>query len=926
MFNPSNSTLPAKQDISALGHLLGQAIRDIAGPESLEQVERVHKLAGARRQGNLDAEPELLGLIAGMDEHSLRVVIRAFTIFLDLVNLAEDQKRVEVLRDRAHKVYPRAAQESIEEALDQLKQSGTTAAEMQKLLDGLRIDLVFTAHPTEAKRRSVRSKLRRLRKLVADNSEGRSAAESAAIHRSIVGELAKLWLTDFIRPWRPTVLQEVQRGLAFKPVLWNVTARIMGDIRRALAKLYPEHEFCIHPCVQFGSWIGGDRDGHPYVTVDVTEQTLSWLRTTAIDLHLATCHHLSDSLSLSIRQMESEIELVAQLSKARSLWPGLQNKLDEIPPNEVFRRWLLVIQWRLEQTHQSKLCERHSPEVYASADELFKDVELLHDTLQCSPGGPWLADEVMHWLDQIKTFGFHLAQLDVRQDSRQYREVIDELLQRTGLCQDASALEEEERMQILAETLEATLTLQDDDLSPMARETLSLFELLRNQVDTYEPEALGGHVISMTRTPSDILTVLWLWKHAVSSHRLESIETPSALPIVPLFETIDDLQHAPQITRAILDNQAYRDHVRQQGDRQMIMLGYSDSTKDGGYLTACWSLYRAQQELHQLAADRKIDLTFFHGRGGSLGRGGGPAARAIQSLPPTTFEGHLRLTEQGEVLADRYDDPRIAHRHLEQLIGSALLSVGSGPTEVDSAWEDRLDQLSKRAYAAYRQLIEQPGFVDFFRRATPISEVEQLPIGSRPSRRRGGNGLADLRAIPWVFSWTQARCLVPAWYGIGSALHESLSTLSDQRKLKTMYREWPFFRATIDNAELALAKTDLAIAEQYGKLAGDSERLAQIGGMLAHEFNLAKKSILAITGNAELLDGTPWLKESIRRRNRYTDPLNLIQIELLRKLQGSAVCSDDTEINSDAEAETEELRHLTRLTINGLAAGMRNSG
>ncbi len=411
-----------------------------------------------------------------------------------------------------------------------------------------------------------------------------------------------------------------------------------------------------------------------------------------------------------------------------------------------------------------------------------------------------------------------------------------------------------------------------------------------------------------------MLTVLWFWKQTACTESDEDRE--HMLPIIPLFETIEDLHEAPVILEGMLAMPAYREHLRWQNQRQIIMLGYSDSTKDGGYLSACWSLHQAQQDLVAVASKENVELTFFHGRGGSLGRGGGPTARSILSLPAGTFDGTLRLTEQGEVLADRYDDPIIAHRHLEQVLWSSLLAAGD-PSDADREdWSELMSRLSSTSFEKYRELVEQPEFVAFFRRVTPISEIEQLPIGSRPARRRGGNSLGDLRAIPWVFSWTQCRCLLPAWYGLGTAMAPLTEHAESRENLQQMHRQWPFFRAIIDNAELALAKTDLGIAEQYASLASDTESLTAIASLITHEFRLSRDVIRAITGNQELLDGTPWLKESIRVRNRYIDPLNLIQVELLRRAR---------DIPADAD-KAEEIRHLTRLTINGIAAGMRTSG
>lgn len=906
----ANNTV-LRDDISDLGDALGQTIESLCGAEHLNLVERIRVLSRDRRQGDGQSEEELCKLIESLDDEELRIVIRAFTIFLDLANLAEDRQRIRVLRERAATVYPHARGESIEEAIVLLKESGKSAAQLQELLDRMSIELVFTAHPTEAKRRSIRNKLRRIRQAANLAGEVTHPVDVEDSKRAIRAELAKLWLTDFIRPWRPTVLQEVQRGLSFKPVLWQVIPQILGELREALTNVYPGHDFQIPTCVKFGSWIGGDRDGHPYVTADVTEQTILWLRQAAIEFHLQACDDLFDSLSVSRRQMPGVAELEQALSDSLKAWPEIESDVDNVPPNEISRRWLTIIQWRLRQTAQTDLEHPNVRGAYRNSEELEADVSRLLSPLKDELGYEYLADGVVTWLDQIRTFGLHLARLDVRQDSRQYGKVVAELLNVTNVHSDATTLDEQGLQKALIDSMNTPLSFDEATLSEEAKEVLALFRLLRRVTSLFGTEALGGHVISMTNAPSDVLTVMWFWEHAGTERQV------CPLPFVPLFETIEDLQHGPAILTDLLQVPAYREHLERQGDNQIVMLGYSDSTKDGGYLSACWSLFRAQQQLHEVAVREGIQLTFFHGRGGSLGRGGGPTARSILSLPRSTFQGTLRLTEQGEVLSERYDDARFAHRHLEQLLWSTLLAGGMPATEVTPDWIQSMDQLAERSFVAYRELIEEPGFVDFFRRATPISEIESLPIGSRPARRRTSQGLSGLRAIPWVFSWTQSRCLIPAWYGLGSAVESQLDDEVAIGHLREMYRNWPFFRATIDNAELALAKSDLSISERYAGLAQDSDSPTRIGALIREEFARAESAILAITESQELLDGIPWLKESIRVRNWYIDPLNLIQVELLRRLHER----NATEIEDD-----DVLRHLARLTIKGLAAGMRTSG
>lgn len=910
-----------RREIGFLGTILGDTIRELEGEEAFELVERLRHAAWGRRADHQQADQEIKDLIHGLDDSQLRITIRAFTVFLDLLNLVEDRRRVQVLAERANDAYPNPRRESIRAAIGALKEVGKSSEEVQKLIDALRVELVFTAHPTDAKRRSVRSKLRIIRRLLEAHDTQSQPEDRDRTERSMRGEIAKLWETDLIRPWRPSVMQEVARGLSIKPVLWEEVPRVADELGQAIAENYDGSVSLHRPVVTFGSWIGGDRDGHPGVTADVTQETLAWLRREAIAFHRGACDRLFDSLSISSRQAEISAELSDAIKAAIDRFPTLEARLASIPPNELFRRWLSVIGWRLEKTEQQiDPSVAPSESGYISACDLAGDVAILQRAAQ-SIGSQFISSEVGAWQVQIETFGLHLACLDVRQNASVYRKVVDEILSKCGWSANASGLDESQRVNVLTETLGREICDPSDDWSEESRETLALFRTLHEVRSRYSSSALGTHVISMTSVASDVLTVLWLWELTRAS---TEDRDDTCIPIVPLLETIDDLKAGPEILRQMLDIPVYRERLNQQRSCQMIMLGYSDSTKDGGYLSACWSLHQAQQALVDVAKASGVELTFFHGRGGSLGRGGGPAARSILSLPSGTFHGSLRLTEQGEVLADRYDDKAIAHRHLEQIVWSSILAASATGDAQEGNWYSRMDQMAADSLSAYRDLLEQPGFMEFFRRVTPISEIEQLPIGSRPSRRKPDGGLSDLRAIPWVFSWTQARCLVPAWYGIGAALCEAIEDESQCMELRAMYQEWPFFRALVDNAELALAKSDLGIAEEYASLASDPGPLQTLGAMIGREYRGACKVVLALTEREELLDGTPWLKESIRVRNRFIDPLNLIQVELLRRGQEVAAATASGEAVSEERAA--ELRHLTRLSINGIAAGMRTSG
>lgn len=908
-----------RDEISFLGKILGETIREFDGEEAFLIVEELRRLAWDRRIGRDFAESKMTERVSRLDESQIQVATRAFSVFLDMLNLVEDRARVRVLQTRARHAYPEPRTESIRDAISELKDVGKSAEAVQALVDRLHIELVFTAHPTDAKRRSVRGKLTEIRSLMTQRDSATLPDQMDRINRSICREVMKLWQTDFIRPWRPTVMQEVGRGLSIKPVLWAEVPRIAAEVSRALRENYGDSVEPTRPSVTFGSWIGGDRDGHPGVTSEITKETVQWLRREALAFHLNACDAMFHSFSLSHHAEGGLESLRTALSEARETYPVLGDRLEQLPPGELLRKWLSVIRWRLEQTEKATLDIDSSDGFvgrYDSAEDFAGDVSVLAESIAAMAGGELLMDELNAWLAQIDTFGLHLARLDVRQNSTVHSAVIAAVMKQANICEDASKLSDPDLIALLEKTLDQDSCLSAGDPmvdsdNPLVGETIASYRTLHEVIDKFSPAAIGAYVISMTAAPSDVLNVLWLWRQTGDSDA-----TYSGPPIAPLLETIEDLEHGPAILDGMLNIPAYREHVRQHGDRQMIMLGYSDSTKDGGYLSACWALYDAQQQLVNVANQHGVELTFFHGRGGSLGRGGGPAARSILSLPHGTFRGSMRLTEQGEVLADRYDDPAIAHRHLEQVLWSALLAAGDPTGEPPEVWLTTMELAANKSFKAYRELLEQDDFVNFFRTVTPISDIEQLPIGSRPSRRKPDGGLSDLRAIPWVFSWTQSRCLLPAWYGIGAAMTSMVADKEQRKTLRAMYRDWPFFRAMIDNAELALAKSDPGVAGLYAKLAEGEPALVAIADRVEAEFLSSCEAVLALTQRDDLLDGTPWLKESIRVRNRFIDPLNMIQVELLRR---------SNQVDGDEE-QAERLRQLTRLSINGIAAGMRTSG
>ena len=912
-----------RRDVRFLGDMLASVIRELAGDDAQALVEEVRRLARERRQGRHDAEPALAATIESLDDRQATVVARALGIFFDLSNIAEDRQRIRVLRDRERMRHPEPLGESLAAGVAELRSLGAPADDVQRVLDRLAVELVFTAHPSEAKRRSIRSKLRRMRRSLQQfDSTDVLPRERARHEADMRSELVLLWQTEFLRPTRPTVLDEVDRGLSIMPRLWEAVPQVHAALRRALAEQYPGHAFRVPAFLSFGSWMGGDRDGNPFVTADVTSATLVKLRDAAIDAHLARCDRLHDLLTVSANVADGGRPLEERLVGIGARWPAIAASVEPIPAHETYRRWLRMIRTRLLASRTESLADPPVEHAYRDGTDLEADLEPLLDALRRDR---CLAEDspAQAWFDLARTFGLHMTRLDVRQDARAYREIMGDILAAAGLVADATAyesLDDAGRAVLLAESLGRVGDVPEAALRPLAVDSLRLFRVLHAASLRFGPRSLGGAVVSLTRCPADVLSVLWLWRWAQG--RAAAAGEPVAeadIAIVPLFEKIHDLAHAHETLAAILDVPAYREHLRGRGDRQMVMVGYSDSTKDGGYLSACCGLQNAQSHLHAAAEARGVALTFFHGRGGSLGRGGGPAARGILSLPSETLDGSLRLTEQGEVLAERYDDSEIARRHLEQVTWATLVASSVRRTEPKPEWVAIAERMAERSFAAYRELVDQPGFIGYFSQTTPIDEIETLPIASRPSRRRGERTLDDLRAIPWVFAWTQSRCMIPAWYGLGTALTDV--KYDDRRAWQAicdMYRQWPFFQATIDNATLALAKADMVIAQRYSELATDDDARRRIWQRIAAERDRTRQAILDIVGGGELLATTPWFQRSIEARNPSIDPLNLIQIEFMRRRRA--------ELDADPASPGDHHREILRLCVQGIAAGMRTTG
>lgn len=887
--------------LGELVELLDHVVREQVGDALADRMRKIRSLALERRAGIPDTGRRLAAEFERLSPSDLESVIRWLSLFFDLANLSEENQRVMVLKKREADAKQKGTQrnESVAATIANLQQSGMSATAMQSWLNRLWIEPVFTAHPSEAKRRTIRQLLRRVRRLLPLG--GTEFSDQTRLE--LLSALTVLWQSDFVRPGPPPVMNEVSRGVYFASTLWNVVPRTYSEIRAALQAAYPEHEFQVPRFLSFGSWIGGDRDGHPLVTADVTVQSLQRLRRAAIDSHRAECVTLFDRLVVSQQQVDSAQPLTDTLNEFSQKHPEFSDLVSHVSESEIYRRFLRMIEYRLQGSYGIE--NETSPAGYASAKEFCDDLKLLNQSLIQNRGQRIAEQYLQPWIDRALTFGFHFARLDIRQNSEQHKKCMDEIRQQ-HFADESSAPD-------LCQFREMGSRQVDlDKLSPESQEVFRTFLLLANEKNVQDSESIGCYIISMTHSADDMLNVLWLWK-AAWNQAIDSTSLPPAIQIVPLFETIDDLRVAPDILEKVLESKSYLEYLDQDPERrQMVMVGYSDSTKDGGYLTACWELHKAQVNLAEIADRHQVQLSVFHGRGGALGRGGGPAARAIQSLPPQAVNGKFRVTEQGEVLSERYDDPNIAHRHLEQVICATLLVSTQESIAADHEWSVDMESMSVAALEAYRELIEHPDFLNYFDQATPINEIEALPIGSRPSRRGQRNSLSDLRAIPWTFAWTQSRHLLPAWYGLGTAFAEfAKDDDPGWGRLREMYADWPMFRALIDNAELALAKADMQIAHYYAELA-KSENEHPVWEMISEEFQKSRGAILMIKEQKELLEEIGWLRQSVMKRNPYVDPLNLMQVKLISELR--------------EDSSQEELLNLVKLTIQGVAAGLRTTG
>ena len=912
--------LPLREDIRLLGRVLGEVIGQQAGSDVLDLVESTRVEAFRIRRSEVDRR-ELARRLAELDVRSANHVIRAFSHFSVLANLAED-----IHHERRRRHHRRAGSPpqkgSLAATFALLDEADLSADAVARELAGALVCPVVTAHPTEVRRKTVFQVQRQVTELIRQRDrsvDGVDAGWSDQLWRSVL----TLWQTALLRLSRLRLQDEIDEALRYYELsLFDVVPAINAELRRAVEERWPGAGLLRRPMLLPGSWIGGDRDGNPFVTAEALRRATTRQAETAIGHHLAELAALRSELSMSDRLV----------TPTRQLYSLAEASRDDSPfrADEPYRRALTGISSRLAATAVRVLGSvpggaepAAALPPYETPEQLRADLDVVDASLRSHGAGTLADDRLLRLREAVEVFGFHLCGLDMRQNSSVHEQVVGELLAWAGVCDDYAALDEAARVELLAGelTLRRPLVRADAELSEEVRKELDVLLAAAEQVALLGPRAIPNYVISMCGSVSDVLEVAVLLKEVGlldPAGAAGSPPTPTCpVGISPLFETIDDLQAAATTLGAVLDQPLYRALLANRGDVQEVMLGYSDSNKDGGYLAANWALYRAELDLVELARSEGVRLRLFHGRGGTVGRGGGPSYEAIRAQPPGAVAGALRITEQGEVIAAKYADPDLARRNLEALVAATLEST---LLDVEGLGDDAaeayalLDDLAARAQRAYRELVhETPGFVEWFRAATPIRELADLNIGSRPPSRKAGDSIGDLRAIPWVFSWSQTRIMLPGWYGTGTALEEWAGESAERLdRLRDLHRRWPFFRTVLSNMGMVLAKTDLDLAARYAGLVPDEHLRARVFDRITAEHERTCRMTLAVTGDDHLLADNPSLARSIRNRFPYLEPLHHLQVEMLRRRRSG----EDDELT----------RRNIQLTINGIATALRNSG
>ncbi|MHC3380630.1 phosphoenolpyruvate carboxylase [Haloarcula sp. H-GB5] len=889
------------QDVRELGALLGEVLEAQTSTEAFETVETIRNSCIDYRRGDAETREEVHRALNRLNPETQDIVARAFTTYFELINLAEERERVREIREGSQEGV---LADSVEEAVRDLAERGADPEEFEQVLEDVLIQPTFTAHPTEARRKTVKAKLRSVARDIERLDERRlTDRERKRIERNLDAEVTSLWQTPQVRDRRPEVTDEALNVQWYlENVLFDVIDEVYDELEHTLEDVYDE-DIDIDTLYEFRSWAGSDRDGNPFVTTEVTEETLERQRDTVLPLYRNKLKELSGVLSQDASNIATDALFNERLDRHKSRLPGIATEAEERYPDEPYRQKLRLMREsviRVSDVRQGG---------YENEEELLTDLRVIADSLRENDAEVIAEAHVDPLIRKVETFGFTLASLDLRDHRKMHTDAIAEAVDRQGI--DYASMDEDERVEFLTEAIlqdNPVIDMEDTEgLSEDATRVLERFLAAADWQNEFGIDAIDTYAISWCEEPSHALEVLFL------ADQVDIVDLPGycGFDVVPLLESEYALSGARRIMGTLFENEAYSQALEARDNIQEIMLGYSDSNKENGFLAANWSLYNNQKRLADITDDYDVEMRLFHGRGGSISRGGGPMNDAMLALPNETVTGQIKFTEQGEAIAEKYANHDIAERNLEQMLNAQIRArqnaIEEPVEEIPDEWEEAMEIAADAARNEYQDLLETDGFVEFFDQATPITVIENLNMGSRPASRSEDRSVEDLRAIPWVFSWTQARCIIPGWYSISTGLDAYLENGGDMETLQEMYENWPFFRTKLDNASLALARTDLGIAEEYADLA-DPELRERIYPRIVEEYEDTVEKVLEITGQDGLLS-RDWLKENLERRNPYVDPLNLLQVRLLKQSH-----------------RTETERRTLRLTVQGIAAGMKNTG
>ncbi len=912
--------------VKLFGNLLGNVLEQQAGTEVLKAVEHLRKgFISLRKKESLFKRARLKKYIERIDDQTLNHVIRAFTLYFNLVNIAEESFQHRERRRQVRQGGP-LWRGSFDKTIRDFHDHGVTIEQISELFSHTTYMPVFTAHPTESKRRTLLENLRRVFLISEQLNDTRLGKEDRdRIKRKIESEIQILWHTDEVRAEKPVVRDEIKNGLFyFRETLFQAVPEIHRNLSKAIKRTYGQ-KIALPPMLKFGSWIGGDRDGNPFVTPETTVMAVRLQHREALREYINRVTRMSHILTHSSLLCSTSEAFLSSLERDEAAYPdafvGKPNRFKTEP----YRRKLYFMRYRLTNNLEAVDArlrgeESQNLEGYRNEQEFLTDLRLIRESLISQGDESIAGGDLLDLIRLVETFGFYLVKLDIRQESARHTETVIELLNHQPTPVEYESMTEEQRMTLLADLIsrETKLVIDRTKLSAQTLQTLEVFAVMVRMRHEISPEVFGNYVISMTHNASHIMEVMLLARTMGLLERI-SDNWICNIQISPLFETIEDLSHIETVMGALLNNATYKTLLKSSGNLQEVMLGYSDSCKDGGILASSWNLYQAQKKITALTQNHGIDLRLFHGRGGTIGRGGGPTHEAILSQPPGTVHGQIKFTEQGEVLSNKYGNKETAVYELTMGL-SGLLKASRNlimtPEKEQSEYTEIMNELATIGEKAYRSLTDNtPGFLDYFYEATPVSEIGMMNIGSRPSHRnKGDRSKTSVRAIGWVFGWAQSRHTIPAWYGIGSALQQWLETHhNNSDKLQEMYQYWPFFKSLLSNTQMSLVKADMEIAQEYASLAEDPGSAKQIYSMINDEYKRTVSGVTDVAQISQLLEDSPTLALSLSRRDPYLDPLNHIQFTLLKRYR------------NDNRENSPWLKPLLR-SIGAIATGMRNTG